>query len=226
MACALGCSGGSAGGSGDPQPFRDASSEIVPTFDVPTRDVFRVDREATPEVVDLTDAQLFEDAPARDAPCVSALPVSYTFTTDGGKAVRRDTVTLAPQRRFLFERRWLSTSTSQRCETTIAACDSADTVDIGEVTDALAHPDVAGPLAMRGDHLYGNDPRPVDGVVLVIETNGARVLVGEPCRLAADASACTPIPTGIQRAVDVLNQLRDQEIRRAPCEAALAVDGG
>jgi len=30
-----------------------------------------------------------------------------------------------------------------------------------------------------------------DGVVLVIDYGGTRVLVGEPCRLAADASACT-----------------------------------
>lgn len=224
-ACSFGCGGGSAGGS-DPLPFRDASSEFVPTFDVPSGDVFRVDRGMTPEVVDLTDVQLFDDAPARDAPCVSAVPLSYTFTTDGGKVIQRDTVTLAPQRRFLFERMRLTTMTSLRCETTIPACDTVDTVDIGEVTAALAHPDVAGPLSMRGDHFYGHDPRPVDGQVLVLSSNGARILVGDPCRLADDASACVAIPVGIQRMVDVLSQLRDQETHRAVCQSALATDGG
>ena len=66
--------------------------------------------------------------------------------------------------------------------------------------------------------LYGYDPRPADGTVFEINADGARLLVGAPCR-AGMTTGCLNAPVGVQRLVDVLTALRDQELLRPACMA-------
>jgi hypothetical protein len=189
----------------------------TPDSGLPSRDVsldLRPDR-PTPDVVDLTDVTL-EDMPTSDVPCMPTLTATLRFERQGGLAPFRTTYTLTPPLTFRAEHMAMGAST--RCETTIPACNTVDMVDVGEVNAALAARDVQAAFAMAAGgmkRVYGVDPRPRDGQVFAISLDGATVAVGEPCR--SGGAACLEIPVGLQRLVDVLTALRDQELLRPAC---------
>lgn len=181
----------------------------------------RPDRPA-PDVLDLTDVPP-KDAPAADVACVPALSGTLRFGLDGGKVAYVDAFTLAAPLAFRAERRNVAGGdggVSMTCETTVPGCNTADMVDVGELNAALASRDVeaAFGMAQAMPILYGYDPRPADGSVFAIERGGARVLVGDPCRVGM-MEGCLNIPVGLQRLVDVLRALRDQELLRPACSA-------
>ena len=217
LACA--CSGGST-------TFTTPDNDVPPTFDVPTRDIPRVDRGMTPEVVDLTDVPLLMDAGLSDGPCAARLTDTVTFGPTGGLVAFTMAYTVAPPRRVLLERTGRGGGT-QRCETTIPACGEPGDVTTERLATALADADVAAAFAQAsldaGAVLYGRDDRPVDGSVFSIARNGREVLVGSPCRTGT--GTCTDAPAGVQRLVDVLTALVDQESRRPACVAALGDAG-
>jgi hypothetical protein len=201
--------------SSAPASFDAAVPDRPLAFDVPsTRDVPRVDRGPTPEVVDLTDVPPRTDGGLRDGPCAEALTEGLRFGTEGGRTPYNTTYTLSAPRRFLLERTF---------------SDAADDVDVDALAGALASADVAAAFAAAGASdagtlLYGVDERPVDGALFFLERGGRFVYVGAPCRTGSGAQ-CATAPVGVQRLVDVLNALRDQESRRPVCAAALG-DGG
>lgn len=213
------------GSSTPPDPFApgrtDAGFTDAPRFDVNRPETFVADRGPTPEVVDLTDVSVARDVPS-DAACAASVEGMVVFTTDGGLVASRDTVTVGAPRRFLFERS-VAGGMALRCETTIPAC-GAGGVDVGVIAAALADPEVQAAFAM-GEVFYGVDSRPVDGQALVLRRGAAQVFVGEPCRVGGGPE-CVGAPVGVQRLVDALNALKEQETLREPCRSALGLDGG
>ena len=213
--------------SSQPASFDAALPDIQVTFDVPNRDVPRVDRGPTPEVVDLTDVPPLADGGMRDGPCAEALPGSLRFGDEGGFRAYNTTYSLGTPRRFLLERTFPD-ATPARCETTIPACGAADDVTVDTLAAALGSADVAAAFQAAaasdgGTTLYGVDERPFDGSLFFVERDGRFVYVGAPCRTGT--GACVPAPAGVQRLVDVLSALAEQESRRPACAAALG-DGG
>jgi hypothetical protein len=212
----------------EPASFDAAAPDVQVGFDVPTRDIPRVDRGPTPEVVDLTDVPPLTDAGMRDAPCAEALTDSLRFGTEGGKVSYNTTYSLGAPRRFLLERTFPD-ATPARCETTIPGCGATDDVTVDTLATALGSADVlaafqAAAASDAGTVLYGVDERPVDGPLFFLERGGRFVYVGAPCRTGSGGQ-CVTAPVGVQRLVDVLNALRDQESRRPVCAAVLG-DGG
>ena len=214
--------------SSEPASF-DASVPDRPLgFDVPNRDIPQVDRGPTPEVVDLTDVPALMDAGMRDGPCAESLSGTLRFGPEGGFVPYQTTYSISSPRRFLLERT-SSGSTPVRCETTIPACGATDDVTVDTLVTALGHADVgaafqAAAASDAGTVLYGVDTRPVDGQLFFIERDGRFVYVGAPCRTGSGAS-CVNAPAGVQRLVDVLNALQEQESRRPVCAAALGDAG-
>lgn len=212
-----------------PAGFTDMRSDVPPSFDVRTnRDIPQVDRGPTPEVVDLTDVAPL-DAGFRDGPCAETVPGGeLRFGREGGLRADVTTYSVSSPRRFLLERMVAGGATA-RCETTIPACGATDDVTVDTLAAALNHADVATAFAAAtasdaGTVFYGVDSRPIDGDVFFVTRNGRFVYVGEPCRTGS-GSGCVTAPVGVQRLVDVLNALREQESRRPVCVSALG-DGG
>ncbi len=215
--------------SSEPASFDAATATDVQIgFDVPNRDIPRVDRGPIPEIVDLTDVPPLNDAGMRDGPCAEALTDTLRFGSEGGFRGENTTFTVSPPRRFLLERTSPRT-TPQRCETTLPACGAADDVTVDTLAGTLASADVtaafqAAAASDAGTVLYGVDDRPSDGALFFLERDGRFVYVGSPCRTGS-GGACVTAPVGVQRLVDVLNALSAQESRRAVCVAALGDAG-
>lgn len=195
----------------------------LPQYDGSTDRVV-VDRPA-PDVLDLTDVPLVDDVATSDVPCAPMLSTTVVFGLNGGKVAFTDRFTLAPPLSFRAERHSGSPSgmVTAMCTTTLPGCNTADMVDVGELNAAVAARDVQTALGFaRGmpmmEALYGYDPRPVDGTVFEINIDGARLFVGAPCR-AGMMTGCLAVPVGVQRLVDVLTALRDQEVQRSACMA-------
>ncbi len=212
-----------------PTSFTDNRSDVPPGFDVPNRDIPQVDRGMAPEVVDLTDVAPLLDAGFRDGPCAEAVPGGdLRFGREGGLRADVTTYSVSSPRRFLLEQMRAGGATA-RCETTIPACGATDDVTVDTLATALNNADVtaafqAATASDAGAVFYGVDSRPIDGEVFFVTRNGRFVYVGNPCR-TGPAEGCVNAPVGVQRLVDVLNALQEQESQRPVCRAALG-DGG
>lgn len=208
----LGCSTAPAFPDSGPIDVGTTSFDIAPPRDFGMRDFG-----PPPETLDLTDVSLFRDVMQSDVPCVPALPAEYRFGRTGGNGIYEDTFTLRPPSTFVALRTFRDAS-PVRCETMIPPCGNPAEVDLGEVAAALDNPDVQMALARGGDVFYGVDTRPADGTAFYLQRGTARVLMGEPCRTGGGASCVNP-PVGVQRLIDVLNGLREQELLRMNCAA-------
>ena len=199
-----------------PSPFTELDAG-GPDSGLPTTDAApdaRPDR-TTPDVVDLTDVPA-KDAPAADVACAPTLAGTVRFGLVGGLVAVTDTYTLTPPLAFRAVR--VASGVTTMCDTSVPGCNTADMVDVGEVNAALAARDVQAAFGTaRGGTMlvYGVDPRPVDGQVFSVSLDGAEVIVGNPCRTGG--MGCLEIPVGLQRLVDVLTALRDQELLRPAC---------
>lgn len=203
-------------GDSAPSPFTEVDAggpdSGLPTSDAPAD--ARPDR-ATPDVVDLTDVPA-KDAPAADVACAPTLPGTVRFGMVGGLVAVTDTYTLTAPLGFRAVR--VASGVTTMCDTSVPGCNTADMVDVGEVNAALAARDVQAAFGTaRGGTMlvYGVDSRPVDGQVFSVSLDGAEVIVGNPCRTGG--TGCMEIPVGLQRLVDVLTGLRDQELLRPAC---------
>lgn len=226
MTALLGALALCAGCGSDPSPFvpedvtrTDAG---LPPYDGALADRPTPDRPPV-DVLDLTDVAPLEDAPASDVVCSPTLGGTVTFGLDGGLVAFVERFVLSAPATFRAERRsgGAMGTVAAMCETTLPGCNTTDMVDVGELNAALGARDVQIAFgAARGmpgmQMLYGTDPRPMDGTVFAIEADGVRLFVGSPCR-AGMMAGCLATPVGVQRLVDVLTALRDQELLRAAC---------
>ena len=97
----------------------------------------------------------------------------------------------------------------ESCVAALASCGSSD-VDGADLEAALAAPAVQAAFSADTALVLGQDRRPVDGSVLVIErADGKRITIGNPC--SAGAPGCTPIPAAVESLSDLLYQLASQQ---------------
>ncbi len=153
--------------------------------------------------------------PAADAdPCLACASATLTWGQNGGFVCTVDTSSLAPCSAFSHSRVAAACDPIDRsCTNAVPVCESgtADTVTVGDVAAALAHPDVARAVA-AAPVLYGVDSRPVDGTVFRVDVGSARIEVGS-CATAS----CSDVPAGVRALETVLEALTAQELLRGEC---------
>lgn len=198
--CAIGC-----GGSVDTN-LADAAQDGTPS-----------DADAS---LDAPPADSFADTGGDGGDCAACLPARVDWELNGGMAAWYDKSALLPCNTYQRQRFTNPTSTTptQSCTSTVRQCaggdvDASDSITLGEVTRALAHPDVQAALA-KAPVLYGRDTRPVDGVVLRITTGGKQIEVGDDC---AGASGCTEVPAGVKALVALLTDLDERKTLPDAC---------
>lgn len=104
------------------------------------------------------------------------------------------------------------------CVAVLPACDS-EPVDKGDLSTALAAPDVESAFTTDETVVLGLDTRASDGAVLIVERlDGKRITIGYPC--AVTGRVCTVIPEGVQRLADLLARLSDEQAAAGPCASA------
>ena len=80
-------------------------------------------------------------------------------------------------------------------------------MDVVEILQALAHPDVVAALAQTTRPFYGSDTRPVDGTVFLFDRDDGRgFTVGTGA-----------VPAGLSTLVDLLHRLDQQTAATAAC---------
>ena len=153
-----------------------------------------------------------------------AFDTTYTYGDDGGDAAYRDVVTLAPPASFSLQRTsYIVEPADVQCIPALPACHDSVKIDAADITADLRHPEVVAALALPTPPVYGNDPRPYDGVAFKLQrADGRGFLVGDACQ--ADAS-CVPPPAGVQKLVADLKALQAQQLMDPTC-AAFGGSGG
>jgi hypothetical protein len=119
----------------------------------------------------------------------------------------------------------LDAGSSQSCSGEIAGCDGgADAVH--DVEQALAQPDVIAAL-QSSVPLYGTDPRPCDGGVMVIKVGTQTLTVGEDCATAmctpangGNHNACVPVPAGVRALVNTMVAVDQVLLKQGECATA------
>jgi hypothetical protein len=133
---------------------------------------------------------------------------------DGGNALFFDTSSLDVCSTFIHQRTSLAPNhPAGACKQEVSNC--AGVVSASDVTIALGHADVRAATALPYV-LFGEDTRPVDGVVFRMEVGTSVIEVGQPCR----ATSCKPIPAGVESLVTLLRQVTKEQLGREPCRSA------
>lgn len=165
------------------------------------------------------------DAPsdATDAEAFCDFPAVYTYGLDGGLVAQRESVTVAPGRRFTLTRSGVpgvdAGPATLSCTTTLDGCgaDDGGAVGVRTVLVALNDADVMAAFSDQANTLYGRDPRPVDGQVFAVARgDGRHVETGDDC---GGASGCRVIPAGLSQLRAALTDLQAQQRARPECAA-------
>jgi hypothetical protein len=156
-------------------------------------------------------------------PCTDCLSQAVTWGYTGGYVQYDDSASLSACRTYQHTRTLVGgpdAGSSQSCSGEIGGCDAgADAVH--DVEQALAQPDVVAALASSVP-LYGNDPRPCDGGVMVIKVGTQTLTVGEDCGPTAlcqinSGHSCVPVPAGVRALVNVLSAVDQALIKQGEC---------
>jgi hypothetical protein len=131
---------------------------------------------------------------------------TYRFHDDGGFVAFTDSSTLSPPRTHLMTRDHFRNSLPNQC-TRALVCSDSTLVDVKEIQQALAHPDVVAALAQTTRPFYGTDTRPVDGTVFMFDRDDGR---------GFDVGSGT-VPAGLRALVDLLHQLQTQTAATPEC---------
>jgi hypothetical protein len=193
---AAACIPTSIGGLDDAAPAPDghtADCGSAPTTDVPA---------ATPDVA------------LPDGGCVDCVASTVAWGDEGGFVPFTDTSSIAPCRGFTHRRVDHSMRPDLVCANTVPACSAGDAPTIGDVTQALGHPDVAAALA-AAPVIYGRDNRPIDAPIFQVTIGGRVIQVGSPC--SASDPGCRPIPPGVDALRTVLRSVTVRQLRQADC---------
>jgi hypothetical protein len=146
------------------------------------------------------------------------LDAVYTYGYDGGLAYSSDRTTLSPPASYLRTRTFPGVPeppAAVSCAPALPACNGAG-VDVGDIVRDLADADVQAAFALSPPPIFGNDTRPVDGVVLQLQrADGRGFLAGAPC--AAGEQLCHPLPAGVARLVSGLQALDQQQLADPTC---------
>jgi hypothetical protein len=156
-------------------------------------------------------------------PCTDCLSQTVTWGYTGGYVEYDDLASLSACRTYQHTRTLVAghdAGSSQSCSGEIGGCDAgADAVH--DVEQALAQPDVIAALASSVP-LYGNDPRPCDGGVMVIKVGTQTLTVGEDCNAESclppqSGYSCVPVPASVRALVNVLSAVDQALIKQGEC---------
>jgi hypothetical protein len=131
---------------------------------------------------------------------------TYRFRDDGELVAYADRSTLSPPSTHLLTRDHFHDALPNPCSVDVVCVDPTR-VDVVEIQQALAHPDVVGALALTTPALYGTDTRLVDGTVFIFERDDGRgFIVGGGT-----------VPAGLRALVDLLHLLKTQTTAAPEC---------
>jgi hypothetical protein len=164
-------------------------------------------------------------------PCVSpnncAFDTTYTYGSDGGNGPVRDVATLAPPSSYLLTRTsnvGPQASADAACRPALPPCGDPARIDPADILSDLNQPDVLDALQMTAPPFFGRDERPVDGPAYAVHrADGHGLLVGAPCAVGTviNVATCVPIPAAVQKLVDDLRALDQQQLMDPSCPGAL-----
>jgi len=137
---------------------------------------------------------------------ICAFDRTYNFHDDGGFVAFTDRSTLSPPRTHLMSRDHFTNALPNQCTRTLVCSDST-LVDVNEIRQALAHPDVVAALAQTTRPFYGTDTRPVDGNVFMLDRDDGRGF----------SVGSGTVPAGLRALVDLLHLLRAQTAAAPEC---------
>ena len=161
-----------------------------------------------------TDAGGSTDASGQDGGgACDCIGETLDFGWTGGFTIYEDTSSVASCRTYTLARMDRSTSMTTTCTNEVPCTE--DAVTMAELLAALAHPDVVAAFA-AAPVTYGRDMRPVDAPIYSVTQAGRTFLVGSPC---AGSGGCTPIPTGVQALVDLLQALAGERLEEEDCSS-------
>jgi hypothetical protein len=155
---------------------------------------------------------------APDAAQVCDFAARYEYGEIGGLRALVNRSQLAPGNMYSYSRTTFGAGGATRtCSPPMPTCGALDVItayDI-EVHD-LARDDVQAALAEPTPPLFGQDDRPVDGVVFEFKrADGRGFLVGGAC---VRAGPCRPIPAGISQVRQRLLDLDRQQLTAPECQ--------
>lgn len=141
----------------------------------------------------------------------------FQYGDVGGLRIHQDSVIVSPPAQYEYRRSPAAgDGVAIACSPPFPTCDDPSLIDLADLLDAVAHPDVQQALAMPAPPFYGRDTRPADGTAFVfLRADGRGFLVGSACR-AAD---CPPIPPGIAKLAALLQMLDRQQLAAPSCAA-------
>jgi hypothetical protein len=135
------------------------------------------------------------------------LTQSYKFYAEGGLSPLRDVYTVTASGMVQLDRlpggAYMDAGTYS-CSTNLSGCSLG--LDVGDFDTALS---AVANVWGDGTTVYGDDWRPMDGQVTVVErnTDGKKIVIGNPCNGKA---GCTPIPADVAQLAQLFNRLRTE----------------
>jgi hypothetical protein len=152
-------------------------------------------------------------AEARETACT--LPLSMTYGADGGLVYRTRSSAIAPPATYTLTQKFPSSTTmpDQQCVAALPLCArDARVVTTSDLTRALANPVVTGAFGANMP-VFGYDPRPVDGTILVLRRpDGQTVGIG-------NSRPGAVVPPELLEAQKILWRLDEQMIADPACAA-------
>ena len=106
-------------------------------------------------------------------PARCVLDHTYHFHNDGGLVAYVDSSDLDPPRTHVLSRDHLRNSLPNQCRRELP-CTTPPAVDLDNIQQLLAHPDVVAALSMTTRPFYGVDNRPSDGQVFIFDRDDGR----------------------------------------------------
>jgi hypothetical protein len=149
-------------------------------------------------------------------PVTCAFSTTYTIVDGGGLVPMLDTATLSPPNAFRYERRsYVSDAGQPVCEPAMPACADSARVDVADVEEVLASPDVQQAFAETPLPVYG-DRGVADGPSFTVTRPDGR---GFSLGIACDTPSptCRPIPPGLLAARTLLRALIMQQLADPAC---------
>lgn len=147
----------------------------------------------------------YEQDAVQDAGGPSCIDHTLVWGSDGGLLASRKQFSLEPCATYRVVETSFDGEQEELCENVVAE-DGA--IAVGAINALLAADDVQDAIA-AAPVVFGADSRPLDGVLLRIEIDGAILDVGSPCTMSSPS--CADIPPGVGELAEALEVLLVQQ---------------
>jgi hypothetical protein len=147
---------------------------------------------------------------------------SYTYGAEGGDWASQILGTLSPPASYESVVYTPAASpASVGCGPALPLCQDPTKLDVSDIMRDLLQGDVQAAFSQATPPIYGWDQRPVDGSIFGIHRiDGRGILVGSPCTNGPSVTGtCLDIPAGVQKLVDDLHALDQQQHADQACTA-------